>query len=291
MSIYHRTNCRWQHYFDDTSLLRQVVGHRLDGALRAARAAGDGRAPGRVRRLLRPHGRARRPLRPAAAHRDVMDAVAFGTKARADKLTAHVRAMHRTRLRRAARGRRAVPGRHALPRRRSRAAAVDPRRAGRVGDARLPASTSARCRATSWTRCGATTASSAAASACASATCRATSTPSRPTWRDMYASGDLYVTPAARELAIDIVLHPPVPLRRQAAGRAGEPDHGRAGCPRDIRRQYGFRWDPLRAVALRGGAEYVKRLRAARRRSTASGRAGCDQPWSRGTLSRTNWSP
>ena len=26
-----------------------------------------------------------------------MDAVAFGTKARADKLTAHVRAMHRTR--------------------------------------------------------------------------------------------------------------------------------------------------------------------------------------------------
>ena len=28
----------------------------------------------------------------------------------------------------------------------------------------------------------------------------------------MYASGDLYVTPAARELAIDIVLRPPVPL-------------------------------------------------------------------------------
>ena len=29
---------------------------------------------------------------------------------------------------------------------------------------------------------------------------------------DMYASGELFVTPAARELAIDIVLHPPVPL-------------------------------------------------------------------------------
>ena len=30
--------------------------------------------------------------------------------------------------------------------------------------------------------------------------------------------------------------------------------------PADIRRQYGFRWDPLRAVALRGGAEYVRRI-------------------------------
>jgi hypothetical protein len=30
--------------------------------------------------------------------------------------------------------------------------------------------------------------------------------------------------------------------------------------PGDIRRQYGFSWDPLRAAALRGGAEYVKRV-------------------------------
>jgi hypothetical protein len=27
-----------------------------------------------------------------------------------------------------------------------------------------------------------------------------------------------------------------------------------------VRRQYGFSWDPLRAIALHGGAEYVKRL-------------------------------
>jgi uncharacterized protein (DUF2236 family) len=30
--------------------------------------------------------------------------------------------------------------------------------------------------------------------------------------------------------------------------------------PATLRRQYGFRWDPLRGVALHGGAEYVKRL-------------------------------
>ena len=162
----------------------------------------------------------------------VMDAVAFGTKARADKLTAHVRAMHRTRLRRARRGRRPVPGRDALPRRRPRAAAVDPGRAGRVGDARLqqvrPLALARRAR----TPCGATTASSAAASACASARCRATSTASSAYMADMYASGELFVTPAARALAIDIVLHPPVPLHRQAAGRAGQPDHGRLAARR-----------------------------------------------------------
>jgi hypothetical protein len=27
-----------------------------------------------------------------------------------------------------------------------------------------------------------------------------------------------------------------------------------------VREQYGFSWDPLRAVALHGGAEYVKRV-------------------------------
>ena len=43
----------------------------------------------------------------------------------------------------------------------------------------------------------------------------------------MYASGDLYVTDEARELAIDIVLRPPVPAAPAATGRIGEPDHGR----------------------------------------------------------------
>ena len=30
--------------------------------------------------------------------------------------------------------------------------------------------------------------------------------------------------------------------------------------PARVREQYGFSWDPLRAVALHGGAEYVKRV-------------------------------
>jgi uncharacterized protein (DUF2236 family) len=30
--------------------------------------------------------------------------------------------------------------------------------------------------------------------------------------------------------------------------------------PPEVRRQYGFSWDPARAVALHGGAEYLKRV-------------------------------
>jgi uncharacterized protein (DUF2236 family) len=75
---------------------------------------------------------------------------------------------------------------------------------------------------------------------------------------DMYSGGELYVTPAARELAIDIVMNPPVPLHhRPLVELVNQITIG--WLPGDIRRQYGFRWDPVRAVALRGGALYVKR--------------------------------
>jgi uncharacterized protein (DUF2236 family) len=76
---------------------------------------------------------------------------------------------------------------------------------------------------------------------------------------DMYASGDLVVTDAARELAIDIVLSPPVsvPLR-PVLELVNQITVGL--LPRDIRRQYGFSWDPLRSVALHGGAQYVRRV-------------------------------
>ena len=54
-------------------------------------------------------------------------------------------------------------------------------------------------------------------------------------------------------------MHPPVPLRaKPLVELVNQITIG--WLPRDIRRQYGFYWDPLRAVALRGGAEYVKRL-------------------------------
>src|SRR5215208_4261000 len=77
--------------------------------------------------------------------------------------------------------------------------------------------------------------------------------------RGMLDSGDLYVTPAARELAIQIVMRPPVPLAaRPLLELANQITVGL--LPRDLRRQYGMRWDPARAVALHGGAEYVKRV-------------------------------
>ena len=75
----------------------------------------------------------------------------------------------------------------------------------------------------------------------------------------MYGSGDLVVTPAARALGIEIVMHPPAPLAmRPVVELVNQITVGL--LPRDVRRQYGLRWDPLRSVAVRGGAEYVRRV-------------------------------
>jgi uncharacterized protein (DUF2236 family) len=76
---------------------------------------------------------------------------------------------------------------------------------------------------------------------------------------DMLGSGDLFVTEHARELAIDIVLHPPVPWRlRPLLEVVNQTTIGL--LPAEVRRLYGFSWDPMRSVALHGGAEYVKRV-------------------------------
>src|SRR3954470_2154905 len=84
------------HYFDDHSLLREVVGHRLTGLsgprallVMAAHPVAFAGFFAHTGALDDPYARLQRTA-------TVMDAVAFGTKARADKLTAHVRAMHRT---------------------------------------------------------------------------------------------------------------------------------------------------------------------------------------------------
>jgi uncharacterized protein (DUF2236 family) len=75
----------------------------------------------------------------------------------------------------------------------------------------------------------------------------------------MLRGGALRVSPAARELAVRIVLKPPVPLHaRPLLELANQITVGL--LPRQIRRQYGLRWDPARALALHGGAEYVKRF-------------------------------
>jgi len=70
---------------------------------------------------------------------------------------------------------------------------------------------------------------------------------------------DLEVTPAARELAVEIVMRPPVPLRLRPLLEAA--NFVTVGLlPPKLRRQYGFGWDPLRGLALRGHTEYAKRL-------------------------------
>ena len=76
---------------------------------------------------------------------------------------------------------------------------------------------------------------------------------------DMVEGEDLHVTDEARDLAVQIVMRPPVPLRlRPMLEMVNQITIGL--LPPRLRRQYGFAWDPVRAVAARGGAEYAKRF-------------------------------
>lgn len=78
-------------------------------------------------------------------------------------------------------------------------------------------------------------------------------------WHAMLTDGSLHVTPQARALAVEIVMHPPVPLvARPLLELVNQVTVG--SLPAGIRRQYGFGWDPLRGVALAVGAEATKRL-------------------------------
>jgi uncharacterized protein (DUF2236 family) len=77
--------------------------------------------------------------------------------------------------------------------------------------------------------------------------------------RRMLDGDDLFVTSAARELAIEIVMRPPLPLTHRPVLELV--NFITVGLlPARLRRQYGLSWDPLRALALRGGAEYAKRV-------------------------------
>lgn len=77
--------------------------------------------------------------------------------------------------------------------------------------------------------------------------------------RRMLGGDELFVTPAARELAIEIVLRPPVPLTHRPVLELV--NFITVGLlPSRLRRQYGLSWDPLRSLMLRGGAEYAKRM-------------------------------
>jgi uncharacterized protein (DUF2236 family) len=77
--------------------------------------------------------------------------------------------------------------------------------------------------------------------------------------REKIAGDELCVTDAARDLGVRIVLRPPVPLvARPLLELANFITVGL--LPASIRRAYHLRWDPARELALRGGAEYAKRL-------------------------------
>jgi uncharacterized protein (DUF2236 family) len=77
--------------------------------------------------------------------------------------------------------------------------------------------------------------------------------------RSMLAGDDLAVTDEARKLAVRIVLHPPVPLAaRPVLELANFVTIGL--LPSGLRRQYGLRWNPARTLAFAGGAEYARRL-------------------------------
>jgi uncharacterized protein (DUF2236 family) len=75
----------------------------------------------------------------------------------------------------------------------------------------------------------------------------------------MLTSGDLVVTPVARELAAQVVLNPPLPIALRPAKHLVN-QLTAALLPGDLRRQYGLRWDPLRDVAVASSGPYVRRL-------------------------------
>ncbi|WP_051323645.1 oxygenase MpaB family protein [Candidatus Solirubrobacter pratensis] len=245
-------------YFDDRSLLREVVGHRLTGLsgprallVMAAHPVAFAGFFAHTGALDDPYARLRRTA-------TVLDAVAFDSKERADKLTARVRAMHRR-----------VRGELREP--------AGPFPAGTPYRADDPA-------LLLWIL-------AALAESAMLVYPKYVRSLSRDEldalWRDyrvvgrrfglrerdmprdidafeaymadMYASGELFVTPQARELGKEVVLAPPVALHwKPLKELVNQITVGL--LPADIRRQYGLSWDPVRAVALHGGAEYVKRL-------------------------------
>ena len=245
-------------YFTDDSMLRRVVGDRVTGLsgqrallVMAAHPVAFAGFFAHTGALEDPYARLERTA-------TVMNAIAFGTRSRADRLTAHVRAMHRR-----------VRG--------ELAEAAGPFPAGTPYRGDDPEHLL-------WIL-GALAES---AMLVYDKYARSLSDAERDAlWRDYrvvgrlfglrqrdmprevdafdaymaerYASPELVVTPQARELAIEIVLRPPVPLHlRPVLELVNQITVGL--LPPQVRRQYGFTWDPLRSVALHGGAEYVKRV-------------------------------
>ncbi len=238
-------------YFDQDSLLREVVSHRLTALsgprallVMAAHPVAFAGFFAHTGALDDPYARLRRTG-------DVLDAIAFGTKEDADRATRRVRAIHRRVAGELEDGRTyraddpdlllwilAAMAESAL--------VVYPRYVRRLSDAERDAlwrdyRIVGRCFGLRERDMPRTVADFDAYMA------------------RMYASGELVVTDAARSLAQEIVMRPPVPLYlRPLRELVNQITIGL--LPGTLRRQYGFRWDPVRAIAHRGGAEYTRRV-------------------------------
>jgi uncharacterized protein (DUF2236 family) len=76
---------------------------------------------------------------------------------------------------------------------------------------------------------------------------------------EMLAGDVLHVSDQARELAIEIVMHPPVPLAVRPALEVT--NFITIGLlPATLRHQYRLTWGCARELMLRAGSEYTKRL-------------------------------
>jgi uncharacterized protein (DUF2236 family) len=247
-----------QGYFTDASPLRRVVGDRMTGLsgprallLMAAHPVAFEGFFAHTGALDDPYARLQRTAR-------VMNAVAFGTRVEADRLTRRVRVMHRR-----------VTGE--LARDAGRFPAGTPYRAddpelllwilGSLADSAMRVYSkyvrrlSGAERDALWADYRVVGRHFGLAGADMPADVRAFDA----YMAAMVASGDLFVSDRARELAVDIVLRPPVPAHlRPLLEVVNQITFGL--LPGPVRRMYGFSWDPVRAIALHGGAEYLRRV-------------------------------
>jgi uncharacterized protein (DUF2236 family) len=244
--------------FTDDSLLRQVVGNRMTGLSGPRALLMMATHPVAFEGFFAHTGALDDPYARLQRTAVVMNAVAFGSQAEADRLTRRVRAMH-------------ARVRGSLPEDAGRFPAGTPYRGDDPELLLWILASLADSAAIVYQRYVAALSDAEREALWADYRLvgrqfglRAADMP--PTWDDFQAymldmveGEDLHVSEEARELAVQIVMRPPVPLRlRPMLELANQITVGL--LPPRLRRQYGFAWDPVRAVAVRGGAEYAKRF-------------------------------
>jgi uncharacterized protein (DUF2236 family) len=240
-----------QSLFTDDSMLRRVIGEQVGRAVRPSRAAHAGGASGRLRGFFAHTGALDEPYKRLARTARVLDLVAFGPAEDARRAT-----------RQRARDARRVRGELAEPA--GRFAAGTPYAADDPALLLWILAALADSAALVYQRY--VTALSAAEREALWADyrlvgrqfgLRAADMPA--TWDDFQAymldmveGEDLHVTEEARDSRCRSSCARPVPLRHAPVPRARQPITVGLLPPR-LRRQYGFAWDPVRAVAVAAG--------------------------------------